>query len=117
MTTQIEKNYMPRSMSFSEGFLGPRGDVGFFMVADQKKAHTIIKSLIETGRDVTHADMGLDGDWAYNSCTVYDKENGYQDYDAYGSSQWAEPILIVYFYDSPSEKYSVWSREEKTEPI
>ena len=104
-------NYYPGSISFSEGFLGPKGDGGFTMVADQTQAHQIIKSLIEQGRKVTDADMGLDGEWSCNSCSVY--ENGeYADYTEWGSSQWAEPILIVNFSDGPSETYPVWTRKE-----
>src|SRR5687768_11537117 len=100
----MKTNYYPGSISFSEGFLGPKGDVGFFMVADQTQAHNIIKSLIAQGRNVTSAEMGLDGDWQENSCTVYE-DGEYEDYDAYDHSQWAEPILIVNFSDGPSETY------------
>jgi hypothetical protein len=112
MTEVREKNYYPGSISFASGFLGPQGDVGFFMVADVTIAHNIIKSLLSEGRRITYADMGLDGDWRENSCTVYESGE-YKDYDAYGESQWAEPLMIVYFSDSPSETYSVWHREEK----
>lgn len=108
----MRTNYYPSSISFASGFLGPQGDVGFFMVADQQQAHDKIKELIKGGRNVTGADMGLDGDWRENHCTVYE-DGQYLDYDAYGSSQWAEPILIVHFSDGPSETYSVWTREEK----
>jgi hypothetical protein len=110
---KIRKNYRPGSISFAARFWGPQGDVGFFMVADQEKAHQIVKELIATGRKVTYAEMGLDGDWNVNSCTVY--EGGeYKDYDAHGSSQWAEPIMIVNFSDGSSETYSVWTRKEKS---
>lgn len=103
---KAKTNYIPGSISFSEGFLGPKGDVGFFMVADQEQAHQIIKSLIDQGRKVTDAQMGLDGDWSCNSCTIYE-DGVYSDYTEYGSSTWATPILIVNFSDGPSETYPV----------
>jgi hypothetical protein len=88
------------------------GDVGFFMVAEQSIANQIIKDLIDAGRNVVSADMGLDGDWRENSCTIYE-DGEFKDYDAYGSSQWAEPIMIVRFADGLTETYPVWTREEK----
>ena len=56
-----ETNYIPGSMSFAEGFFGPKGDVGFFMEADYEKAKEILDKLIKSGRKVTSAEMGLDG--------------------------------------------------------
>lgn len=108
----MKLNYTPGSMSFAAGFAGPRGDVGYFMKADQEKAHQIIKDLISQGRKVEGAEMGLDGDWDKNSCEVY-RDGEFLDYDAYSSSQWAEPIMIVSFEEDPTETYSVWTREEK----
>jgi hypothetical protein len=106
------KNYIPDSIGFAEGFLGPKGDVGFFMVADWEKAKSIIEALVESGKNIDDCEMGLDGDWNENSMTVY--ENGeYTPYSCYECSQWAEPILIVNYSDAPSETYSVWFREEK----
>ena len=36
------ENYIPGSISFAEGFMGPRGDVGFTMLLDRKKAKSIV---------------------------------------------------------------------------
>lgn len=58
-------------MSFLAGFLGPRGDVGFFMVADYEKAKTIIQNLISAGREIEAVEMGLDGDWGENSMVIW----------------------------------------------
>lgn len=107
----MKTNYIPSSISFTAGFFGPKSDVGFVMVADQDQAHGIIKSLIQQGRNVTDAQMGLDGDWDCNSCTVYE-DGEYKDYTEWDNSMWAEPILIVNFSDGPSETYPVWTREE-----
>ena len=107
-----EKNYMPRSISFAEGFFGPRGDIGFIMYADYERAKHIIDTLILQGRSVCHAEMGLDGDWHENSSVIY-RDGEYHEYDAHKYSQWAEPILLVFFNDGPSEKYSVWNKKEK----
>jgi hypothetical protein len=109
---EAEKNYHPGTQSFAAGLLGPKGDVGFQMVADQEKAHQIIKTLIEEGRKVDYAEMGLDGDWEVNSCAVYE-DGKYKDYDSYGSSQWAPPILIIHFKDGASEMYPVWTRVDR----
>jgi len=35
----------------------------------------------------------------------------FNEYDLWGSSVWAEPIMIVNFNDSPSEMYPVWSKQ------
>ena len=106
------KNYKPSSISFTEGFLGPKGDVGFFMVADWNKAKSIIEKLLSEGKNIDEVEMGLDGDWCENSMTVWE-DGEFTEYDRYGKSQWAEPIMIVYYNDAPSETYSVWKRGEK----
>ncbi len=108
------KNYVPGSMSFAAGFFGVpvTGNVGYIMVADWEKAQAIIKQLISEGRNIESVEMGLDGDWDYNSMTVW--ENGrFFKYDCYDSSIWAEPIIIVNYKDTPSEAYACWKRKEK----
>lgn len=115
MTQVIEpkhKNYHPRSMSFAAGFLGPRGNVGYFMVADYEKAKDILQNIIDSGRSVQRAVMGLDGDFDINSTEIFDGET-HCEYDAYGSSSWAEPIMIVDFADGSNEVYSVWRNENE----
>lgn len=107
------KNYIPDSIGFAEGFLGPKGDVGFFMVADWDKAKSIIENLIEQGKEIQEVEMGLDGDWRENSMTVFE-DGVFTEYSCYHCSQWAEPIMIVNYKNAPSETYSVWEREEKT---
>lgn len=107
-----EYNYVPGTQSFSAGFLGPRGDVGYKMVYNSSLAKAIIDTLIVDKREIDRVDAGLDGDWGENHCTIYDKE-GFQDYGCWRDSIWAEPIIIVYFNDGPSEKFSVWEKEPK----
>ena len=41
------KNYTPGTMSFADGFLGPKGDVGFFMCVDNEKARKIVSDLLK----------------------------------------------------------------------
>lgn len=106
------KNYCPGSISFADGFMGPRGDVGFFMTADWDKAKSIIEKILSSGRNIEEVEMGLDGDWDCNSMTVW-KDGQFTEYDCYGTSQWAEPIIIVKYEDAPSEAYPVWKRENK----
>jgi len=112
--TPKETNYYPSSMSFAEGFLGPRGDVGFIMKADFIKAKEIVNELIKTGRQVSYADMGLDGDWDVNSERIFDDGSFINEYTTYDHSQWAPTILIVCFTDGPSEMFHVWKKEEKS---
>lgn len=107
------KNYKPGMIGWAEGFMGPKGDVGFFMVADWDKAKAIIEKLISEGKNIDEVEMGLDGDWRENSMTVW-QDGEFTEYDCYGSSQWAEPIIIVNYKDAPSETYSVWKREAKS---
>ncbi len=108
------KNYVPGSMSFAAGFFGPRGDVGYIMVADWEKAKAIIKQLISEGRNIESVEMGLDGDWGENSMTVWENGNFFK-YGCHDNSIWAEPILIVNYEDAPSETYACWIKEKKEE--
>lgn len=101
-------NYIPGSQSFADGFLGPKGNVGYMMYADYGKAKEIIEALLQTDRSIVDATMGLDGDWDCNSTVIWDGE--FHEYDSHGSSIWAAPIMIVTFKDSPAEMYPVWSK-------
>lgn len=105
------KNYIPQSISFAEGFLGPKGNVGFLMVADYKKAEQIVNDILSDGAEIDNVVMGLDGDFECNSSTIY-KDGKFHNYEAHESSQWAEPIIIINFRDRPSEAYSCYSKEE-----
>jgi hypothetical protein len=107
----MERNYIPSSMSFAEGFMGPKGDIGYSMVIDEKKARKIVRKLLKKGKNIQRITAGLDGDWGVNSCVIW--ENGkFSKYDAWRDSIWAEPIMIVDFIDAPSEKYSIWKKEK-----
>jgi len=109
-----EKNYTPGSMSFVSGFMGTRGDVGFFMKADFKKAKKIINTLLKQSKEIEDVEMGLDGDWECNSMVVW--ENGsFEEYDCYEESQWAEPIIIVNYKDGSNESFPAWYREIETQ--
>jgi len=107
------KNYVPGSVSFAMGFLGPprsiKGEV--FMLADEQRAKRIVKRLLKEGRQIERAELGLDGDWRENSTAIW--EGGtFHKYDAYEGSGWATPTLIVYFKDGPSEAYESWKPGE-----
>lgn len=105
-------NYIPKSMSFSAGFMGPMGDVGFMMKLDRDKAKKIIKSIIKEKHKIINAEVGLDGDFHQNSMEIFDGKD-FQDTDSlFDSSIWAEPILMVYFKDQPSRKYSFWKKKD-----
>lgn len=106
------KNYTPGSMSWEDGFCGPRGNVGFTMLADYEKAKLIVDELIKSGKAIERAEMGLDGDWGENSQTIFDGANYFQ-YEMYDHSIWAEPILIVFYPDGSNEVYSIWNKKQK----
>lgn len=106
------KNYLPKGISFSDGYYGPRGDVGFFMKADFQKAKKIIQELISNGKDIDEVEMGLDGDWNENSQTIY-KDGEFYQYQMYGVSVWAEPIILVEYNDGTNECYDCWEKVEK----
>jgi len=107
-------NYVPESISFSEGYLYGlmKPDLGYIMMADWYKAKVIIKKLISDGRNIERVEMGLDGDWQENSMTVWE-DGQFTAYSCFEGSKWAEPIIIVYYKDAPSEVYSVWRKEEE----
>lgn len=103
-------NYKPKSISFAEGFLGPKGYVGFQMVADEERAKKVIDKLNSDVRIVKSAELGLDGDFIENSSIIY-KNGKFHPYTAWRSSQWAEPILLVKFNDGSSEDFLCWNKE------
>ena len=104
------KNYNPGSIGFMDGLMPQFRSRGVFMAADWEKAKAIIEQLISQERNVEKVEMGLDGDWQYNSMVVWE-EGEFTQYDCYEGSDWAEPIILVYYKDAPSEAYSVWKPE------
>lgn len=106
----VKKNYIPGSV----GFMPDRSlfnHMGFMMCADWKVAKKIIKDKIKEGRDIERVEMGLDGDWAYNSMVVWE-DNEFTEYNCWQSSDWAPPMVIIYYKDGRSEAFPVWNREE-----
>lgn len=106
-------NYNTTSISWIAGFLPPpkpRND--FFMVADYDQAKSILDYLISQNAKIINAEMGLDGDWVENNTEIFDGKDHYP-YDSHPESDWAEPLMIVYFEDRPNEAYSVWKKELK----
>jgi len=104
------ENYIPGSISFADGFSGPKGDVGFTMTLDRKKAKKIVKQLVKEGLEVNSAQVGLDGDWDINSEFIYENGKFLESTDIWESSVWAKPIMIINFNDSPSRTYEVWTK-------
>jgi len=103
----LGKNFIPGSQSFADGFLGPKGNVGFTMKFSMKKAKKIINSYNKN--TINKVTAGLNGDYSENSCTIYD-EHGYHNYDVYDHTVWAKPIIIIEFNDKPSEAYESWEK-------
>ena len=100
-------DYNPGTMSFSAGFCGSKGDVGYFMEADWEMAKEIVNSLNKD--EIQNVEMGLDGDWIENSMIIW--ENGeFEEYYLHHGSQWAEPLLIVNYKNGRNEAYSCWHK-------
>jgi hypothetical protein len=112
MSEKSIKNYIPASQGFAEGFLGPKGDKGYFMKVDYKKAVKIINEQLKTDKQVETAKLGLDGDWIENSCVIYEYGK-FSKYYCYEGSIWATPILIIFYKNAPSETYECFSMELK----
>ena len=111
----MKKNYIPGSMGFAEGILtGVARSAGktIWMNVDTENARSIVERKKKNGRDVTHAELGLDGDWGENSDIIYDSDNGFCEYGAYHGSRWATPTLIIFYNDGPSEAYDCYTEEE-----
>ena len=84
------KNDVPKTMSFMDGFSGPKSDVGFQMIFSQELAETIIN---ERRDDIIRVEAGLDGDWDVNGHEIFkigDEMIG--DYTLHDNSCWAKPI-------------------------
>lgn len=103
-------DYEPKSMSFAEGFLGPKNPKDYQMIYSHTKALAIVNSKLDEGLKVIKATCGLDGDFNVNNDVIYDGEN-FSDYSAYNISSWATPILIIEYSDKPSETYQVWDKK------
>jgi hypothetical protein len=105
----LGKNYIPDSMTFGAGFFGPRGNVGFQMKFSDLKAKEIAESL--DLNDIEEIEAGLDGDFTENSCIIYNKD-GWKPYNAWESSQWAKPIILIKFKNKPMEAFECWEKLE-----
>jgi len=103
----LGKNYMPRSQSFADGFLGPKGDVGFVMEFDLEKAKTIDTT------DVEEIEAGLDGDFEVNSQTIFENGKWVKETYFYDHSIWATPIILVKYKNKPMEAFECWKKEGK----
>lgn len=124
------KNYIPSSMSFSEGFMSTR----FIPKGTRRKILDIKKlnELLKTLKNVETVRVGLDGDFDCNSITVMiGKKIGKLklEKDEYISSlekpfcpsgymcqgsMWASPIALVTYTDKPSEAYKVYKYGEES---
>ncbi|MHA3045976.1 hypothetical protein JSO59_001205 [Riemerella anatipestifer] len=111
----IKNNYTPKSISFLDGFNCIKQSVGFFMEVDEAKATKIITHLIENGKKIKEAKLGLDGDFRENNTVIFDGKTFFS-YDAYRISDWAKPILMVYYEDGTNESYECWFREIQDKP-
>jgi len=106
----LGKNYIPGSQRFAAGFLGPRGDVGYFMKFSMDKAKEISRNF--DLNEIESIEAGLDGDFGENSCTIYENKE-WKEYDVYEESIWATPIIIIKFKQSPMETFECWIKKEK----
>jgi hypothetical protein len=111
----MKTNYMPKSISFADGFLGAEflgGDQlkKIPMFYDEQKAKNIINDILKLN-EIIKVEVGLDGDWEINHDTLFEN-NEFKNVDFWSKSNWATPIMIIYFKNKPSECYEIWKEEE-----
>ena len=104
----LGEDYMPKSISYLDGFLGPRGDVGYLMKFSIKKAKEIMKRY--KMNEIINIKAGLDGDFKHNHDTIFENGNWKEKYNFYKRSCWAKPIIIIFFKDGPSETFECWEK-------
>ena len=109
-----KRNYIPGSMSFAAGFMGPPISARDkpLMLVDEAKAKELIEDRLSAGRKIERVQLGLDGDWEQNNTVVYD-DGGFHEYDSYTRSCWATPTLIIYYYDEPNEAIECYKEENE----
>lgn len=114
MKNEYQTNFTPGRMSFADGFMSfhPHGEI--HMQIDRKKARKILKELLAEGLHVKRAEIGLNGDWTENSEVIYEngKSKRKPEFSMYEHSDWATPMLIVWFSDLPNRAYECWKEWE-----
>jgi hypothetical protein len=120
--TVFKNNCDTESMGFADGmFIGMNRAIAAqnagkpFMLVDYPKAKVIIETQLSRGKKITRAELGLQGDWDCNSCTVYDSK-GHHEYGAYDGSMWAVPTLMLFYEDGTEESTECWKPELKALP-
>ena len=108
----LGKNYVPESMSFLEGFLGPKGDVGFEMHFDYDKAKKIARHFKK--EDIKEIEAGLDGDFEINSQVIYENNKWTDEIEFFDYSVWANPIILIKFKNKPTEAFECWKKQKYT---
>ena len=88
---------MKNSISFAEGFMGPRHDDGVLHTYDHKKAVKIAKEAIKSEPDIVEIRAGLDGDWNCNNDILWKGKFFVPDF--YKESCWAKPSLLFIYRD------------------
>lgn len=108
---------MKRSMSFSAGFLGPKGDDGCMHTYDHTKAVAAVEAEIARNPSLVEAQAGLDGDWDVNHDTLWTKSEGFMEPSFYQHSYWAIPSLLFIYEDGEERDggpcYTDYTRDGK----
>ena len=111
---KVVKNEIPGSMSFSEGFLGPKRIDQERHYCDYEAMIKYIKS-IDLGK-ADHIDCGLAGDMDCTGCTMFEDGEWEDEYflNFYDNSSWATPCIVVYYKNkAPETVYLDTNKKQK----
>lgn len=112
--TGYPEEYVPGSISWNDGWLGPpEGSKSFLMYFDMAGARQLELAVYseEYPLSISKIVAGLDGDWEINHDTIYTLEEGWSSYEAWDSSCWATPIIQVHLSNGRVLTFECWEEE------
>jgi hypothetical protein len=84
-----------------------------FMLVDYEKAKQEVENALKIiNFNLIFAELGLMGDWDYNSTVIW-RDGKHTPYEAYPGSMWAAPTLILHFADDSTREIECWKPEIK----
>lgn len=100
---------MKKSISFASGLMGiqARQSEREQQAFDWNKAAEIIREKLKDDPNLS-ADAGLNGDWNYTAGTIFEDGKPTIDNGAYLSSNWATPMLNIYYSDGKEEEFECY---------
>lgn len=97
------KSKMRESMSFAEGFLGPKNSGTGNRTFDWDLAAEIIKKAFAEDAGIS-VEAGLQTDWSFTAGTIFENGKPTNESYTYLGSSWACPSLIISFSDGKEQE-------------